>query len=138
MAWILAKNRLDDDKVIKVRQIHEGSSIFVDENGCRMKIRDLDFTEARYDLPPLPPLPSLTENKDNAKELKEIINSFDVKEQDNNRAEIAKREYWRKLRGDIFLSIHKEYVNKDDAIALTKRIFDALYEQDVEFRQKKV
>ena len=135
MAWILAKNRLDDDKVIKVRQIHEGSSIFVDENGCRMKIRDLDFTEAMYDLP----LPSLTENqKDNVKELKEIMNSFDVKAQDNNRAEIAKREYWRKLRGDIFLSIHKEYVNKDDAIALTKRIFDALYDQDVEFRQKKV
>lgn len=135
MAWILAKNRLYGDKVIKVRQIHEGSNIFVDENGCRMKIRDLDFTEAMYDLP----LPSLTENqKDNVKELKEIMNSFDVKAQDNNRAKIAEREYWRKLRGDIFLSIHKEYVNKDDAIALTKRIFDALYEQDVEFRQKKV
>lgn len=134
MAWILAKNRLNDE-VIKVRQIHEGSNIFVDENGCKIKIRDLDLTEARYDLPPLP---SLTENKDNVKELKEIINSFDVKEQDNNRAEIAKREYWRKLRGDIFLSIHKEYVNKNDALELTKEIFDALYEQDVEFRQKKV
>lgn len=134
MAWILAKNRLNDF-VVKVRQIHEGSNTFVDENGCRLKIRDLDLTEARYDLPPLPPL---TENKDNVKELKEIMNSFDVKEQDNNRAEIAKREYWRKLRGDIFLSIHKEYVNKDDAIVLTKRIFDALYDQDVEFRQKKV
>lgn len=135
MAWILAKNRLYDE-VVKVRQIHEGSNIFVDENGCKIKIRDLDFTEARYDLPPLP---SLTENhKDNVKELKEIINSFDVKEQDNNRAEIAKREYWRKLRGDIFLSIHKEYVNKNDALVLTKEIFDALYEQDVEFRQKKV
>lgn len=134
MAWILAKNRLYDE-VVKVRQIREGSNIFVDENGCRLKIRDLDLTEAMYDLPPLPPL---TENKDNVKELKEIINSFDVKEQDNNRAEIAKREYWRKLRGDIFLSIHKEYINKDDAIAITKRIFDALYEQDVEFRQKKV
>ena len=134
MAWILAKNRLNNE-VVKVRQIHEGSNTFVDENGCRLKIRDLDLTEARYDLPPLP---SLTENKDNVKELKEIINSFDVKEQDNNRADIAKQEYWRKLRGDIFLSIHKEYINKDDAIALTKRIFDALYEQDVEFRQKKV
>lgn len=134
MAWILAKNRFNNE-VVKVRQIHEGSNTFVDENGCRLKIRDLDLTEARYDLPPLPPL---TENKDNVKELKEIMNSFDIKEQDNNRAEIAKREYWRKLRGDIFLSIHKEYVNKDDAIALTKRIFDALYEQDVEFRQKKV
>ena len=108
----------------------------MDENGCKIKIRDLDFTEARYDLPPLP---SLTENhKDNVKELKEIMNSFDVKEQDNNRAEIAKREYWRKLRGDIFLSIHKEYVNKNDALILTKEIFDALYEQDAEFRQKKV
>ena len=134
MAWILAKNRLYGE-VIKVRQIHEGSSTFVDENGCRLKIRDLDLTEARYDLPPLP---SLTYNKDNLKEIKEIMNSFDVKAQDDNRAEIAKREYWRKLRGDIFLSIHKEYVNKDDAIALTKEIFDALYEQDVEFRQKKV
>lgn len=138
MAWILAKNRLDDDKVIKVRQIHEGSSIFVDENGCRMKIRDLDFTEAMYDLPPLPSLPE--NHKDNVKELKEIINSFDVKAQDDNRAKIAEREYWRKLRGDIFLSIHKEYANnnKEDALVLTKRIFDALYAQDVEFRQKKV
>ena len=134
MDWILAKNRLYNE-VIKVRQIHEGSNVFVDENGCKIKIRDLDFTEAMYDLPPLP---SFTENKDNVKDLKEIMNSFDVKDQDNNRAEIAKREYWRKLRGDIFLSIHKEYVNKDDAIAITKRIFDALYEQDVEFRQKKV
>lgn len=134
MAWILAKNRFNNE-IIKVRQIHEGSSTFVDENGCRLKIRDLDLTEARYDLPPLP---SLTENKDNVKELKEIMNSFDVKEQDNNRAEIAKREYWRKLRGDIFLSIHKEYANKNDALVLTKEIFDALYEQDVEFRQKKV
>lgn len=138
MAWILAKNRLDDDKVIKVRQIHEGSSIFVDENGCRLKIRDLDFTEAMYDLPPLPSLPE--NHKDNVKELKEIINSFDVKAQDDNRAKIAEREYWRKLRGDIFLSIHKEYANnnKEDALVLTKRIFDALYAQDVEFRQKKV
>ena len=75
MAWILAKNRLYDE-VVKVRQIHEGSNIFVDENGCKIKIRDLDFTEARYDLPPLPSLPE--NHKDNVKELKEIINSFDL------------------------------------------------------------
>jgi len=123
--WILVKN-LDGEK-IKVRQHVKYGDIFVDENGKEYKASHLDFTEAIFAFPKI--------KDSHFDELKEIMKSWDVKEQDNNRALIAEREYWRKLRGDIFFAVFKENDNAtfQQVVDYTKDYFDALYEQDRKF-----
>ena len=123
--WILVKNL--DGEPIKVRQHRKYGDIFADEDGKEYKASLLDFTEAICAFP---------EIKDSHfDELKEMMKSWDVKEQDNNRALIAEREYWRKLRGDIFFAVLKENDNAtfQQVVDCTKDYFDALYEQDRKF-----
>lgn len=124
--WILVKNL--NGEIIKVCQHIKYGDIFVDENGKEYKASHLDFTQAICAFP-------LQDSENHFDELKELMKSWNVKEQDNNRALIAEREYWRKLRGDIFFALLKE---NDDAtfqqvVDYTKDYFDALYEQDKKF-----
>lgn len=70
-----------------------------------------------------------------AEMLKDLMSQMDVKGQDDHRAKIAEREYWRKLRGDILLALLDkstaiDYLSLPDrASDLTER----LYRQDKDF-----
>ena len=77
----------------------KGSPFFVDINGKKYHIERLDLSEA------LPPAIPMMGESEQMKSLTDIMKTFDVKEQDDHRAKIAEREYWRKLRGDIFIAM---------------------------------
>ena len=69
-----------------------------------------------------------------AEMLKDLMSQMDVKGQDDHRAEIAEREYWRKLRGDILLAL----LNKSTSIDLSlpdiaSDLTERLYRQDKDF-----
>jgi hypothetical protein len=85
---------------IMVAHDKKGSPFFVDTNGNKYHIERLDLSEA---LPPM--IPMMEKNDEQMKSLTDIMKTFDVKEQDDHRAKIAEREYWRKLRGDIFIAM---------------------------------
>jgi hypothetical protein len=125
--WILVKNL--DGEQIKVRQHVKYGDIFVDENGKEYKASHLDFTKAIFAFPKI--------KNSHFDELKEMMKSWDVKEQDNNRALIAEREYWRKLRGDIFLELLRksgmEHLDIKPLADDTDIAFNAIYEQDSKF-----
>lgn len=77
----------------------KGSPFFVDINGKKYHIERLDLSEA------LPPAIPMMGESGQMKSLTDIMKTFDVKEQDDHRAKIAEREYWRKLRGEIFIAL---------------------------------
>lgn len=81
---------------VMVTHDQKGSPFFVDINGKKYHIEKLDLSEAL--------LPMMAESEQ-MKSLTDIMKTFDVKEQDDHRAKIAEREYWRKLRGDIFIAM---------------------------------
>lgn len=85
----------------RVMVTHEkkGSPFFVDINGKKYHIERLDLSEA------LPPAIPMMGESGQMKSLTDIMKTFDVKEQDDHRAKIAEREYWRKLRGEIFIAL---------------------------------
>lgn len=97
---------------VMVTHDQKGSPFFVDINGKKYHIERLDLSEA------LPPMIPMMEESERMKSLTDIMKTFDIKEQDDHRAKIAEREYWRKLRGDIFiamLNMSKDYkVSLDD------------------------
>lgn len=67
----------------------------------------------------------------------QMMQSFDATKIADHKAKIDEREYWRKLRGDIFLAIHGAYSGKMHAVELADQIVSALYKQDkVFFKQK--
>ena len=73
-------------------------------------------------------------NTKQAEMLKDLMSQMDVKGQDDHRAKIAEREYWRKLRGDILLALLDKSTSidlslPDSASDLTER----LYKQDKDF-----
>ena len=141
--WILAKTLNGDD--VKVRQGEQFSKMFIGENGTMFDVSDLDFTESK------------TEDFDVFKHFEEgqkrfeeqnaihndlmnrILASMDADAIADHKAEIDEREYWRKLRGDVFVELIKQdwVNNKDHALSLTKDIINTLYEQDVEFVKDK-
>lgn len=69
-----------------------------------------------------------------AEMLKDLMSQMDVKGQDDHRAKIAEREYWRKLRGDILLALLDKSTSID--LSLTDRASDLtewLYKLDKDF-----
>ena len=69
-----------------------------------------------------------------AEMLKDLMSQMDVKGQDDHRAKIAEREYWRKLRGDILLALLDKSTSID--LSLPDRASDLterLYKQDKDF-----
>lgn len=121
----MAESLIDGTKLL-VRQEERGSRLFVDGGGKQYTAQDLDFTQ-----------PTLNEqNNVHFDALKEMMANMDVKAQDDHRADIAEREYWRKLRGDIFMEVFKtadETATVEYMIATTEKYFTAIYNQDKEF-----
>lgn len=73
-------------------------------------------------------------NTKQAEMLKDLMSQMDVKGQDDHRAKIAEREYWRKLRGDILLALLDKSTSID--LSLPDRASDLterLYKQDKDF-----
>lgn len=69
-----------------------------------------------------------------AEMLKDLMSQMDVKGQDDHRAKIAEREYWRKLRGDILLALLDKSTSID--LSLPDRASDLterLYRKDKDF-----
>lgn len=118
-----------------VAQEEKGSPYFTDATGKKHHIETLDLSEAF-------PLP-LLDQSEQMKSLTDIMKTFDVKAQDEHRAIITEREYWRKLRGDIFIelfrnpSYHKDFSKSiDDLLNVTKYLVNQLWQQDQDFLDK--
>lgn len=131
--WILVKNQKGED--IKVRQRRAYGDIFVDEQGNEYMSRNIDFTGARLVIPDFN-----EQSKENLNALKDMMKSMDAKAIADHKAVIAEFEYWRKLRGEIFMEMCRSYLAKnddrrseDDLLNKTKYIFNQLWQQNQDF-----
>lgn len=137
--WIYAKTL--DGKEVKVRQGEPFSRMFIGEDGIMYDASDLNFTgvpSRNADI-----LKQLDENNkryaEQQVEHQELMNkmlaSMDANAIADHKAEIDEREYWRRLRGDVFLElIKRDWINdKNSALNLTMDAINELYEQDTEF-----
>lgn len=137
--WILARTLGGND--VKVRQGEPFSRMFIGEDGIMYDASDLNFTgvpSRNADI-----LKQLDENNkryaEQQVEHQELMNkmlaSMDANAIADHKAEIDEREYWRRLRGDVFLElIKRDWINdKNSALNLTMDAINELYEQDTEF-----
>lgn len=131
--WILTKDKKGE--IVKVRQRNVFTDEFIGENGVVYNVADLDFTEMRL------PFPDLNkENKENLDALKDMMKSMDAKAIADHQAGISEREYWRKLRGEIFMEMYRNYLatgnwmkSEDDLLNKTKYLVNQLWQQDRDF-----
>ena len=156
--WIKAvftTNESLADKEVLVRQEVEGSETFVDGAGNRFHISELDLTHSDYE----PQLFNLEEFEKRNKEMEqqykesqamymEMLSKMDANAIADHKAKIDEREYWRKLRGDIFLEVTRlrlqdtkyPYTSAGDynfLLGVTSHCFKELYDQDQEFFKDK-
>ncbi len=120
-------------KEVLVRQEVEGSETFVDGAGNRFHISELDLTLNTFEPQFIP-----VEKTDG---LKWLLESMDANAIADHKAKIDEREYWRKLRGEIFKMMFE--ATQDDGgtmegvLKYTEKYFDAIYKQDQEFFKDK-
>lgn len=137
--WILARTLGGND--VKVRQGEPFSRMFIGEDGIMYDASDLNFTgvpSRNADI-----LKQLDENNkryaeqqvENQKLMNKMLASMDANAIADHKAEIDEREYWRRLRGDVFLELIKRDCKNDKnrALNLTMDAINELYEQDTEF-----
>lgn len=152
--WIKAvftTNESLAEKEVLVRQEVEGSETFVDGAGNRFHISELDLTRTDYE----PQIFNLEEFEKRNKEINqqyqesqamymEMLSKMDANSIADHKAKIDEREYWRKLRGDIFLEVTRlrlqdtksPYTSVEDynfLLNVTSHCFNELYNQDQEF-----
>ena len=135
--WILVKNQKSED--IKVRQSRAYGEIFVDEQGNEYMSRNIDFTCARLAIPDFN-----EQNKENLNALKDMMKSMDAKAIADHKAVIDEFEYWRKLRGEIFVEMYRDHLAKndsrkseDDLLNKTKYLVNQLWQQEQDFTSDK-
>ncbi len=135
--WILVKNLEGED--IKVRQSRAYGEIFVDEQGNEYMSRHIDFTGARLSIPDFN-----EQNKESLNALKDMMKSMDAKAIADHKAVIAEFEYWRKLRGEIFMEMYRDHLAKNDGrksegdlLNKTKYLVNQLWQQDQDFTSDK-
>ena len=144
--WIKAYYTTDalEEKEVFVRQEIEESECFVDRDGERYHISELDLTRSDYETQ----IYNLEELEKRNKEMNqqyqesqamymEMLSKMDANAIADHKAKIDEREYWRKLRGEIYASLCKEYHSDLDALNQTEFIINHLYEQDKEFFKNK-
>jgi hypothetical protein len=131
--WILVKNLEGED--IKVRQSRAYGDIFVDEQDREYLANVLDFTGARLAIPDFN-----EQNKESLNALKDMMKSMDAKAIADHKAVIAEFEYWRKLRGEIFMEMYRDHLAKNDGrksegdlLNKTKYLVNQLWQQDQDF-----
>lgn len=100
---------------VRVKQSEPGSEYFVTEDNSPYHSKELDFTQQDI-------VEILTKDLQEPKEdpfkeshefFKKIMSSLDPLESEKRRAEAAAREYWRRLRGDIYLELIKAEASND-------------------------
>lgn len=141
--WIKCIDKNFNNEV-EVRQRESRSDVFVDREGYIYNITDLDFTvKLQENLFPTPE--EFLENfKKNLKETEEanarqqenlmkMFESMDAKAIADHKAKIDEREFWRKLRGDIFMSMLEGDGTPEQCLEMTEMYFSRLYKQDQEF-----
>lgn len=110
--WIMgyyASPNDDDEREILVRQEVKNSDTFVDDKGYKYHISELDLTRSDYE----PQIFNLEEFEKRNKEINqqyqesqamymEMLSKMDANTIADHKAKIDEREYWRKLRGEIF------------------------------------
>lgn len=138
------------NREVEVRQKESRSDVFVDREGYIYNITDLDFTvKSQENLFPAPEefLENFKKNLEETKEanarqqenLMKMFESMDAKAIADHKAKIDEREFWRKLRGEVFKSILENggEFTKDKqilwAVDVTENVVAALYKQDYEF-----
>jgi hypothetical protein len=145
--WIkayYASQNDDSEHEILVRQEVEQSETFVDDKGNRFHISELDLTRSDYE----PQLFNLEEFEKRNKEINqqyqesqamymEMLSKMDANAIADHKAKIDEREYWRKLRGEIFASLRKDYHSDLDALNQTEFFINRLYQQEQEFFKDK-
>ena len=146
-AYYVSQN--DDMKQeIFVRQEVENSDMFVDDKGNRYHISGLDLTHSDYE----PQIFNLEEFENRNKEINqqyqesqamymEMLSKMDANAIADHKAKIDEREYWRKLRGEIFKMVFDatpdDRGTMEGVLEYTKKYFDAIYAQDQEFFKDK-
>lgn len=100
---------------VRVRQTEAGSEYFVTEDNSPYHSKELDFTQQDI-------VDKLTQDlqdqigdpfKESRKFYEKLMSSLDPLESEKRRTEAATREYWRKLRGDIYLELIKADASND-------------------------
>lgn len=128
----------DDERDVFVRQMFGGSEYFIDNDGRKFHVSELDLTHDTFEPQIIP-----VEKTDG---LKWLLESTDAHSILDHKAKIDEREYWRKLRGDIALEIirkrgdagyYKTPCNYMRIAEMTEVLFDKLYDQDKEFFKNK-
>lgn len=138
--WILAKV-ISNGETKGVRQNEPGGRFWMDVDDNIYDFCDLDFTEVQIALPCFS-----KQNAPQMPDLNDIMLKLDVKAQDDHRAVITAREYWRKLRGEVFMMLYQDtsarqnwsVKSKDDLLNETKYIINQLFEQDKDFTLGKI
>ncbi len=124
----------DDERDVFVRQMFGGSEYFIDKDGRKFHVSELDLTHDTFE-PQIIPV-------DKSDELRWLLESTDSHQILDHKAKITEREYWRKLRGDIALEIiskrgdaghYSKPCHYTTIAEMTKVLFDELYYQDKEF-----
>ena len=138
--WIKV-NFYGNGEEISVRQSETDRSVFFDADGHAYNIDELDFTQ-------IPEQPSFLaemnermrksdeEHERTQSQFREMLASIDTRAIADHQAVIDERSYWRKLRGDVFLSVLEHcgnHVTYESMVGTTKYVFDELYKQDQEF-----
>ncbi len=145
--WIkayYASQNDDGEHEVFVKQVESCSEYFVSDKGNRFHISELDLTRSDYE----PQIFNLEEFEKRNKEIEqqykegqtmymEMLSKMDANTIADHKAKIDEREYWRKLRGEIFASLRKDYHSDLDALNQTEFVINRLYKQDQEFFKDK-
>lgn len=137
----------DDERDVFVRQEESCSVYFVSDEGRRYHISELDLTRSGYE----PQIFNLEEFEKRNKEIDQqyresqvmymdMLSKMDANSIADHKAKIDEREYWRKLRGEIFKMVFDATPDKgtmEGVLEYTKKYFDAIYSQDQEFFKDK-
>ena len=142
-AYYASQNDVSGHEVF-VRQVESCSEYFVSDKGNRFHISELDLTRSDFE----PQIFNLEEFEKRNKEINqqyqesqamymEMLSKMDANAIADHKAKIDEREYWRKLRGETFASLRKEYRSDLEALNQTEFIINNLYDQDKEFFKDK-
>lgn len=148
--WISAKV-IGTDEFVRVRQTNLREQVFITATGVVYDFQDLDFTQPNTEEQFF--LDCVKENNKKMEDQQELMNkmlsSLDANAIADHKAKIDEREYWRKLRGNIFLEVTRlrlsdtkdRYTSVSDydwLCAVTASCFNKLYEQDKSFFKDKL
>lgn len=140
--WIKAYYNSEEE--VFVRQVESCSEYFISDKGNRFHISELDLTRSDYEHQIFNIEDFEKRNKEIEQQYKEnqtmyleMLSKMDANAIADHKAKIDEREYWRKLRGDIFMSMLEGDGTPEQCLEMTEMYFSRLYNQDKEFFKDK-